>query len=109
MDNEKLSEVTFLFSFDFTKHILILQNTYPLPNRYPAMQAQKDQMFVAWKTSTYATWPEFDEALAKDDLITMAIQVMGKTRGTIDVPADIDKNEFLSLAKEKPIGHLHDY
>lgn len=48
----------------------------------------------------YVKWPEFDEALAKDDLITMAVQVMGKTRTTLDVPADISKDDFLKLAKE---------
>jgi leucyl-tRNA synthetase len=52
------------------------------------------------QTITYETWPSFDPALAKDDLITMAIQVNGKTRGTIDVPADIAKEDFLSQAKE---------
>ena len=49
---------------------------------------------------TYHSWPGFDEALAKDDLITMAVQVMGKTRATLEVPADISKEEFLKLAKE---------
>ncbi len=53
------------------------------------------------ETLAYAAWPEFDPALAKDDVITMAIQVMGKTRGAIDVPADISKDDFLKLAKEK--------
>ncbi len=48
----------------------------------------------------YANWPAFNEELAKDDLITMAVQVMGKTRATLDVPADISKDEFLKLAKE---------
>ena len=47
----------------------------------------------------YAEWPKYDEELAKDDLITMAVQVMGKTRATIDVPADISKEDFLKLAK----------
>tara|TARA_Y100000768_G_scaffold336860_1_gene278724 strand:+ start:7597 stop:8688 length:1092 start_codon:yes stop_codon:yes gene_type:complete len=54
------------------------------------------------KTLTYEAWPEFDEALAKDDLITMAIQVMGKTRSTIEVPADISKEDFLAQAKADP-------
>ncbi len=48
----------------------------------------------------YEAWPTFNEELAKDDLITMAVQVMGKTRATLDVPADIAKDEFLKLAKE---------
>lgn len=47
-------------------------------------------------------WPAFDPALAKDDTITMAIQVNGKTRGTIDVPLDISKDDFLTLAKKEP-------
>jgi leucyl-tRNA synthetase len=34
---------------------------------------------------TFEPWPAFDLALAKDDLVTIAIQVMGKTRGTIEV------------------------
>ena len=54
----------------------------------------------------FVAWPKFDEALAKDDLITMAIQVMGKTRGTIDVPADISKEDFLTQAKEKVAKYL---
>ena len=52
------------------------------------------------ETLTYSSWPTYDEALAKDDLITMAVQVMGKTRATLDVPADISKDDFLKLAKE---------
>lgn len=49
---------------------------------------------------TYEAWPAFDPELAKDDLITMAIQINGKTRGTIDVPADIEKDAFLTQVKE---------
>ncbi|MFT6633190.1 MAG: leucyl-tRNA synthetase [Bacteriovoracaceae bacterium] len=51
---------------------------------------------------TYAPWPKYDESLAKDELITMAVQVMGKTRATIQVPADISKEDFMKLAKEDP-------
>lgn len=49
----------------------------------------------------YESWPNYNEELAKDDLITMAIQVMGKTRATIDVPVDISKEDFLELAKNQ--------
>ena len=53
-------------------------------------------------TLAYTNWPEYNEELAKDDLITMAIQVMGKTRSTIEVPADISKDDFLAQAKADP-------
>lgn len=31
-------------------------------------------------------WPVFDSALVVDDVVTMAVQVLGKTRGTIELP-----------------------
>jgi leucyl-tRNA synthetase len=51
------------------------------------------------KTLAYEKWPEFDPALAKDDLITMAVQVNGKMRGSLEVPADISKEDFFTLVK----------
>jgi leucyl-tRNA synthetase len=51
---------------------------------------------------SFYPWPEFNPELAKDDMITMAIQVLGKTRATIDVPVDISKEDFLKVAKENP-------
>lgn len=67
-----------------------------------APHATEEIWKIAGKQSeiTYTDWPIFNEELAKDDLITMAIQVMGKTRATIDVPADISKEDFLELAKK---------
>ncbi len=49
----------------------------------------------------YEPWPVYDEAKAKDDVITMAIQINGKTKATIDVPVDISKDDFLAQAKKQ--------
>lgn len=50
------------------------------------------------------TWPEVDsEALVVDE-ITLVIQVMGKTRGTIQVSANSNKEELEKLARESDIG-----
>jgi leucyl-tRNA synthetase len=51
------------------------------------------------KTLAYETWPQFNAELAKDDLITLAVQVNGKTRGTFEVPADISKDDFFAIVK----------
>jgi leucyl-tRNA synthetase len=51
------------------------------------------------KSLAYEKWPAFNEELAKDDTITMAVQVNGKTRGTFDVPADISKEDFFAIVK----------
>lgn len=60
------------------------------------------------KTLAYEAWPQFDPQLVKEDMITMAVQVNGKTRGTFEVPADISKEDFFALVKsdEKMAKHL---
>jgi leucyl-tRNA synthetase len=42
-----------------------------------------------------AGWPTFDEALATEDLVTIAVQVNGKTRGTIQLPAGSGQEEAM--------------
>jgi len=51
---------------------------------------------------TYEPWPVFDPDLAKDQLVTLAVQVMGKTRGTLDVEPGISQGEVEQLAKQIP-------
>ncbi|MFW5887810.1 MAG: class I tRNA ligase family protein, partial [Bacteriovoracia bacterium] len=51
------------------------------------------------ETLTYRAWPEYIEALTKDEMVTLAVQINGKTRGTFEVAPDISKDEFLSLVK----------
>ena len=50
----------------------------------------------------FENWPEYDENLAKDDMLTIAVQVMWKLRWTIQVPADSTKEEILEKAKQEP-------
>ncbi|MEQ6203168.1 leucine--tRNA ligase [Sulfitobacter sp. HNIBRBA2951] len=45
-----------------------------------------------------APWPVADEAMLKDDTVTLPIQVNGKRRGEIAVPADMPKDEVEALA-----------
>ncbi|MDA0654906.1 MAG: leucine--tRNA ligase [Proteobacteria bacterium] len=47
-------------------------------------------------------WPTFDTALLVDDIVTIAVQVNGKLRGTIEVPRDNDekRTETEALAVE---------
>ena len=48
---------------------------------------------------TTAPWPVFDPALAKDDLLTMAVQVLGKTRGTIEIAPDASQADCEAAAR----------
>ncbi|WP_299193644.1 leucine--tRNA ligase [uncultured Litoreibacter sp.] len=45
-----------------------------------------------------AKWPKADESLLKDDTVTMPIQINGKRRSEIEVPADLPKEEVEKLA-----------
>jgi leucyl-tRNA synthetase len=57
---------------------------------------------------TTVGWPQFDEALTKADTIIVPVQVNGKVRAKIEVPADADKEAVLAAARtdEKVLAHL---
>ncbi len=49
-----------------------------------------------------APWPEADAALARDEIVTVAVQVMGKTRGTVDLERDAAQEEAEAAALALP-------
>ncbi len=49
-----------------------------------------------------AAWPEADPALVVDDIVTVAVQVMGKTRGTIDIARDAGQETAEAAALALP-------
>ncbi len=55
-------------------------------------------------------WPDADPAYLQDESITLAVQMNGKLRATIQVPQDADKEtaERLALADETVQRHLAD-
>lgn len=59
-------------------------------------------------TVMLAGWPTIDESLLVEDSITCVIQVLGKVRDRIDVPADITESELIerALATEGVKRHL---
>ncbi|MBA7669558.1 Leucine--tRNA ligase [subsurface metagenome] len=53
------------------------------------------------------SWPQWDEALAKDEEVTMVVQVNGKLRDRIMVSASITEDEARQLALESPKVKSH--
>ena len=47
---------------------------------------------------TYATWPTFDESALVEDEIEIVLQVNGKVRGRLTIPADADRDKMTELA-----------
>jgi len=46
------------------------------------------------------SWPEADQELMKDDEIKIPVQINGKTKEVIEVPADISKEDAIAAGKE---------
>ncbi len=47
----------------------------------------------------YASWPLVDESLLQDDMVEMAVQILGKLRARIQVPADAGEDVILEMAR----------
>lgn len=52
------------------------------------------------------SWPVFDPKLILDDTLTIAVQVMGKLRGTFEAPLDASKEDLLNLARHRVSKYL---
>ncbi len=48
----------------------------------------------------HTQWPECDEEAMKDDEIQIGVQVNGKARGVVTIPADASRDVALAAAKE---------
>lgn len=49
-----------------------------------------------------AGWPAFDASLAAEELVTLAVQVNGKLRGTIQVTKEVGQDEAFAQAIAEP-------
>jgi leucyl-tRNA synthetase len=77
----------------------------------PAAPHSADEMWagIGKVGFTYdAAWPSFDAELAQDDEKTIAIQVNGKLRDTVVIPATADEaaHKLAALASAKVAAHL---
>lgn len=53
------------------------------------------------------SWPQLDPSALIVEEITLVIQIMGKTRGTIQAPATADKETLEKIARESEIAKRH--
>ncbi|MDF0552900.1 leucine--tRNA ligase [Kamptonema sp. UHCC 0994] len=55
----------------------------------------------------HQTWPVADRSALVADEITLVIQIMGKTRGTMQVPANADKDTLEKYARESEVAQRY--
>jgi leucyl-tRNA synthetase len=56
--------------------------------------AQRDKPYSIHQQA----WPEWDAQLAREEMITLVVQVNGKVRAKVDVPVDIGEDEARKIA-----------
>lgn len=53
-----------------------------------------------------AGWPSYDEEAMKDDEIEVAVQINGKTRAVVTLPADVSKDDAIAAGKKEVADKL---
>ena len=53
-----------------------------------------------------AGWPKYEEDMVKEDVLKIPVQVNGKVKTVLEIPADMAKDEVLSKAKEALEGRI---
>lgn len=66
----------------------------------PHITEELNEMYALGKTICSSSWPKYDEEKTVDSTVTIAVQVNGKLRGSMNIPINLDKEETLRLAKE---------
>ena len=71
------------------------------------MAEELNEQTSAFDSLSYTLWPEFDEKLAKEDLVTIAIQVNGKLRGNLKLPEETDNKTLKTEAAKVDLVKKH--
>jgi leucyl-tRNA synthetase len=83
------------YSRDAVETVLVLLSPFA-----PHITEELWQVLGHENSISGAAWPIFDPSLAKDDVVTIAVQINGKLRGTFDAPAECAKEQLLEEAKK---------
>jgi leucyl-tRNA synthetase len=68
----------------------------------PHISEELWQRLGATTSLAYEPWPAFDEALCRDEVVEIAVQVNGKVRGRIQIAPDAPQEEALRAAEAEP-------
>lgn len=66
----------------------------------PHITEELNETYALGKPICSSSWPKYDEEKTIDSTVTIAVQVNGKLRGSMNIPTNLDKEETLRLAKE---------
>jgi len=115
---KKVTEDTEAIAYNtaISEMMVFVNAATPAADRLTACQARRFVLMLApyaphlaeelWQrlggteTLAYESWPTFDDALLVEDTIEVPIQINGKVRNRISVPAEATKEELEAIATE---------
>ena len=59
---------------------------------------------LGYQPITSMMWPKYDEKLILDEVVTMAVQFKGKTRGTINVAPGTNEKDAMQVVEDTAFG-----
>ena len=86
--SNEVSKAPFITKEDYLEIIKLLS---PFA---PHMAEELWAMYGNSQSISQEKWPEYDEAKIKEDTITIVVQVNGKVRDSLDVPAEISEEDI---------------
>jgi len=99
----RMMEFTNFFTRQETRPQSAMERLVLLLSPYaPHIAEELWQILGHEQTLAYEPWPAYDEALTKEDTIEIPVQVKGKLRGRIRVPAHAGAAEMEAAARTDP-------
>jgi leucyl-tRNA synthetase len=96
----RMMEFTNYFTKQDPRPVAVLRPFILLLSPFAPHIAEELWELLGHKTTlAYELWPTYDEALTKDDVIEVPVQINGKLRNTIQVPAGASKEELEAAAR----------
>jgi leucyl-tRNA synthetase len=99
--NNEIQKIRSISRDSMQKYLLIL---------YPIVPFITEELWETLKfdgSVSESNWPKIDEDYIKYDKVTLAIQINGKTKTTIEIDADLQKDDTVTLCKENELIKKH--
>ncbi len=85
----------------------ILHQFLILLNPFAPHLSEELNEIIGYPPITTMQWPKYDKNLIIEDMITIAVQFKGKTRGTIEISPDTNENDAMKIVKKTSFGEKY--